>query len=376
MLINLAPLGIDWQSIPISGASPQANLAALLDLCFIATDAVDTECFQPLRSTVDVEELVGPGGDRLTLPPSGNGNAMALMQHWPITEALGGQVSPANSFPPQWQALTAAMLWAGQASNQFLGGSSLGSSGSDGMNIVEVQPGYVSWGYGRGGCRLQIAYINGWPTAGLLPAATTSATFTSGNVDATVSSTTGITEGAPISCLGLLDDGTLVASVGSGTITLSQPASNSGTGLAQVGYAVGVTSLNVDDVTGMDGTGPTIFDGALSENVRITGATAVSPVQVLPGLYATIGEGVVTLASPTRQAHSGTEPASALVSAMPANVRLATYYYAGAEAMQRGGTAFTVQALPGSLQSSGGTPSIGDLTKQAEEQLKNFRRVF
>ena len=188
MLINLAPLGIDWQSIPISGASPQANLAALLDLCFIATDAVDTECFQPLRSTVDVEELVGPGGDRLTLPPSGNGNAMALMQHWPITEALGGQVSPANSFPPQWQALTAAMLWAGQASNQFLGGSSLGSSGSDGMNIVEVQPGYVSWGYGRGGCRLQIAYINGWPTAGLLPAATTSATFTSGNVDATVSS--------------------------------------------------------------------------------------------------------------------------------------------------------------------------------------------
>ena len=376
MLIELAPLGIDWQSIPISGASPQANLAALLDICYIASNAVDTTVYQPLCATLDVEELVGPGGDRLTVPPSGPGTAIALMQHWPILDVLGAQVSPVASFPPSWQQLTAANLWAGQSSSQFLGGSSLGSSGSDGMNIVEIQPGYVTWGYGRGGCRIQIAYINGWPTAGLLPAATVTATFTAGGITASVTSTVGIAEGAPVTCLGFLDDGTTIASVGSGSVTLSQPASVAGTATAFVGYAAGVTSLSVDDVTGMGGTGPTIFDGASSEAVRVTGATATSPVEVLPGLYATIGEGTVSLASPTRLPHSGSMPASALISAMPPSVRLAAYYFAGAEAMQRGGTAFTVQALPGSLQSSGGTPSIGDLTAQAEDALRSFKRVF
>ena len=377
MLKTLAPLGIDWDSIPISGASEQQNLAALLDLCNIASDSVDTECFQPLCSTLAIEELVGPGYDRLNVPPYENGTTYAQMEHWPITEALGAQLSSAKSFPPNWQQLSASNLWVSQGTTQFLGGSLVGSSGGDGMNRIDIQPGYVTWGNGRNGYRIQIAYVAGWPSAGLLPAATTTGSITAGETTLSVASTTGIEVGAPVSCLGVLDYGTFVASVGSGEITLTQPASSDAAAAAVfIGYAPGVTSLNIDDVTAMAGAGPTIFDGSLTETVGISTVIANSPVQVLPGLYATIGEGVVTLSSPTRLPHYGTLPASVIVTALPANVRLAAYYYAGAEAMQRGATAFTVQAMPGSLQSMGGTPSIGDLTAQAEEQLKVFRRVF
>ena len=375
MLKNLAPLGIDWDSIPSPGCSPAQNLAALLDICYVASDAVDTECFQPLRATCDLEELVGPN-DRLVVD-NGNGNGIARMQHWPIIQALGAQISQAAVFPPQWQQLSASQLIVNMASSQFVGGSAIGSSASDGMNEIAIQPGYVNWGNGRNGYRAQIAYINGWPTAGILPATSVTGDCTFGDDTVTVSSTVGIVVGAPISSTGYFSDGTVVKTIGSGTIQASSPAIATGTTIPiDIGYAPGVSSLNVDDVTGMAGTRPTIYDGGLSESVLVTGAAANTPVEVYSGLYAQAGEGVLTLASPTRRAHTGTEPSQALIQAIPANVRLACYYFAGAEALQRGGTAFTVQALPGSMQSMGGSPSIGDMTAMAREQLKNFHRVF
>lgn len=377
MLNNLAPLGIDWASIPMQGASESLNTAALLDLCFIATDAISDFCFQPLRATIDIEELLGPGGDRLVFPPVGNGNAMALMQHWPITAVLGAQVANAGQFPPSWQQIPLTSLRVSEPSSQLIGPSAVGASGSDGMNAIEIQGSYVNWGNGRMGYRIQLAYENGWPSAGIMPSATTTATLVQNTNSIAVESTTGIAVGAPIVCLDYIPDGTTVLGIDGDVITMSSEASLGGSVSVQVGYAAGVTALNIDDVTGMLDTAPTIFDGASSEAVIITGAQATTPVSILSGTVSVqVGPGVITLASPTRQPHIGSEPAQALISALPSNVRLAGYYYAADEALTRGATAIAVPALPGSMQGSGGTPGIGTFTTMAQNQLKNFRRVF
>lgn len=377
MLKGLAPLGIDWDSIPGADATSQGNLAALLDICYIASDAIDSECDQPLRSTLDIEELVGPGGNRLVLPPAGQGNGEFQTSHWPVTQALGGQWASAQQFPPQWNAITASQLWVSQGMQQFVGGSFLGSSGSDGMNIIEMQPGIIAWGYGRNAYRVQLAYENGWPMAGLLPAATLTGDLLGGEVLINVDTVVGVVIGAPVTCVGYIDPGAVVTGIGSNTITISQPvALNASAVTIQIGYAPGTTSMIVDDVTGMAGTAPTIYDGASTETVSVLAAIADLPILVLPGVTGQVGQGVITLSTPTRRPHTGSDPASALVSACPSNVRLAGYYYAGAEALQRGGTAFTAPALPGSLQSAGNTPSIGDLTAQAQNQLAKFHRIF
>lgn len=386
MLEQLAPLGVDWESIPSANASAQANLAALLDICYIASDSIDTECFQPLRSTADLEELIGPDY-RLTV--DGNtGVASAKMQHWPITEALGARLSPAAAFPPTWQVLPNGALLVREPSASLIGGSFLGSSGSDGMNEIDIQPGYVVWwGSGRNSWRIQIAYLNGWPTAGLMPSATATGVVTDEAATVVLDVVPpGLVVGTPIGAVYgtdgnvIIPSGTTVTLINSGTktITLSAtPTDDNPAAEIQFGYPTGVTSLIVDDVTGMAGVAPTIFEGATSEGIIVTAAVATVPITVFTGgPPVQVGPGTLTLAAPTRRPHVGGQPASALVSTMPANVRQAGYYYAGAEALQRGGTAFTVQALPGSLQTSGGTPSIGDLTSQAQNQLKNFKRVI
>lgn len=389
MLKDLAPLGIDWDSIPDAAATPQENLAALLDICYIATDAIDSHCFQPLRSTADVEELNGP--DQRLYVENSTGIAVAQMEHWPVTDVLGVQIAQSAQFPPQWQLLPSTAARPRQASAQFLGGSFLGSSGSDGMNMIEIQPGYIVWNGipgvgGRNAYKAQIAYENGWPTAGLLPTATATGT-TDGvsNVITDVTVPEGLVVGTPLAAVydqtgdPIIQPGSLVTDfdVDANTITISLLTMYADTNVAlSFGYPAGVTSLIVDDVTGMAGTGPTIFNGQYSETVRVLSGTADAPIEVLPTIFAQIGEGVLTLATPTRRPHVGSSPAQALVSAMPSNVRLAGYYYAGAQALQRGSTSFTVQALPDSTLPGGGTPSIGVFTKMAEDQLKNFPRIF
>lgn len=385
MLKQLAPIGIDWDSIPSSDASNLANLAALLDICYIASDAIDSACFQPLRATADLEELVGPDY-RLTIEGS-TGVATAKMQHWPVTAALGARWSPTATFPPTWQTLPDGSLLVREGSAALGGGSFLGSSGSDGMNEIDIQPGYVTWP--RNSCRIQIAYVNGWPTAGLLPASTTTGTLTEFETQVPLSTAvpSGVTIGTPVGAIYgddgniIIPSGTLITDIndtpGFESITLAVPASGTASGAEiQFGYPVGVTALLVDDVTGFAGVAPTIYEGATSEQVRVTAVAADDPIEIIPGttpVTVQAGPGTLSLALPTRRPHVGGEPASALISSIPANVRLAGYYFAGSEALQRGGTAFTVQNIPGSVQ---GTTSdgIGDMLAQARRELRNFAR--
>lgn len=379
MLKNLTSLGIDWNSIPNNGGNtqptPEENLAALFDICAVATNAIETECFQPLRSSASVESLNGPDY-RLTLEASGV--VTCRMEMWPITDVLGVRTSLTSSFPYQWQPLPVGSARVREGTFTPIGPSFTGQSGATGMNEIEIQAGYISWGNGRNGYVAQIAYISGWPTAGILPSATIVAAITeASDVITGVSDFTGVAPGAPVDAPGI-PDGAFILSIdtNTGTITLSTQATATVASLTiDIGYARGVTELNVDDVTGLLGTSPSIFDASLTENTTIAGTVANTPYEIQPGVVVNIGEGVITLAAPTRYPHVGTRPCQAIISAMPANVREAGYYYAGAEALQRGSTSYSVQSIPGSTLPGGGTPSIGSMTAMAKDQLGNFHRI-
>jgi hypothetical protein len=384
MLANLAPFGIDWASIPVAGASPAANFSALYDLCLVATGSIDTFCVMPLRAVAEVETLDGPDM-RLTVRSS-NGTALALMQHWPIIQVLGAQVTPAGAFPRVWSSIPASMLDLQEPSQAFLGPSSLPSGAGDGMNGIIIAPGYIDWINGRFGYTIRIAYVNGWPVGGIMPSASPTGNLASGSTTINnLSSSAGISVGAPIiDIAGAISPGTTVTAVATGSLTLSAPATTTVVGdLLQVGYAAGATALNVDDVTGFGGTQPMLYDGPQVETVTVTAVAANSPVQLLPGVLAQAGPGTVTLASGLRYAHIGASPAQALLSTMPDAVRMAAYYFAAAEAMNRGTTQIAVPALPGSAM-SGGKPSIasyieaavGNPKKGTPGLLTPFIRVF
>lgn len=373
MIKNLAPFGIDWTSVPVATPGALRNQAALYDLCLAASGAIDTYCNIPLRAVAEVETLDGPDY-RLTVRQS-TGVAVAEMQHWPVIDTLGAQMTPAGAFPRTWTAIPANALSIGEGSTQFVGGSSVPSGAGDGMNQVIIAPGYVDWINGRYGYTVQIAYVNGWPIAGVMPAVTTSGTFTFGTDTFTVTSASGIAVGAPVSDRGgLIPTGATVTAIAGTTITMSENATTSGVSVVEVGYAAGVSSLNVDDVTGFAGTRPQLWDGGQTETVTVTAATATSPVAVLPNVTAQIGSGSVTLSAPTVYPHAGTNLASVQLSAMPDVVRWAGYLYAAAEGMQRGSTQISVPAIPGSIEKAA-NPTVGSFISLAQSMLTPLRRV-
>lgn len=174
MIQNLAPFGIDWASIPIAGAAPNLNTAALFDLCLAASGAIDNYCFQPIRATIDVETIDGPDM-RMTVRQT-TGVAVLLMQHWPVIDVIGARMTPAGAFPRTWFQIPSDALSPGETTTQFVGGSSVPSGGQDGMNEVLIAPGYIDWINGRFGYTVQTAYANGWPVCGLTETATPGAT--------------------------------------------------------------------------------------------------------------------------------------------------------------------------------------------------------
>ncbi|MGH9121069.1 MAG: hypothetical protein ACRDYC_03860, partial [Acidimicrobiales bacterium] len=212
--------------------------------------------------------------------------------------------------PRNWTSIPFTMLDIAEPSAQFVGGSSVPSGGGDGMNGILIAPGYVGRSSGRNGYTVQLAYVNGWPIAGLTDNASS-----------------------------------------------------------------GDTIIEVDDVTGMAGCRPMLWDGGRSETVTVLEAVATDPITVLPGVVAQAGPGTLTLASVLAYDHIATVPASVVISALPDIVRQASYYIAAADAMQRGSTVFTVQALPGSVL-SGGQPTVQSFLNQAAKMLGRLGRVF
>lgn len=160
---------------------------------------------------------------------------------------------------------------------------------------MDIAPGYVSWFGGRYGYQIQVQYTNGWPHA------TTTATS-----------------------------------------------------------ATGDTALSVDDTSGvLAGTKLTIYDGANTEDVTVSSATAVS------------GPGTVTLSTGTQYAHAS----GVLATALPSAIQQACIYIATFEALTRGATAIAIPAVRGMSKAESGKPDPW-LMEEAELILDKFKRVI
>ena len=165
MLVN-SPLGVAWSTIPNVGASSDAQLDAVTDICWAATAEVDNIVNQVLRATLDVEEFYLPdagGPGHSAFYP--NGMVKVGCSRWPILAATGGQLSVAAAFPPNWTTIPANRL---RVAGSLLpvAGSSVGGL-AYGPQEIMVAPGYIDWSCGRRGWLLQLSYTNGWPHAGI-----------------------------------------------------------------------------------------------------------------------------------------------------------------------------------------------------------------
>jgi len=122
----------------------------------------------------------------------------------------------------------------------------------------------------------------------------------------------------------------------------------------------GATTFRVDDVTAWTGAAGFIYDGANTEQIKVTSVVADNPVTVPGGVSIPVGPGTVTLATATTEAH----PVGVVMSAIPPVIQWATIMYCAALVLESGASAVTIQSLPGS-RSSGGT-GIEQIIKDIE----------
>ena len=218
ILIN-APTGVSWETIPDFNSNPDAQLAEQTNICWRATHWIDSYCNQPLRSTVDAEEFLGPDY-RMTIDH--NGLARVLTSRWPVTQVVNAQYTAAYVAPPQWQQIPTNYMFIENALDIHSGVSIESAAGPSAIRIV---PGYLSWWNGRNGLRLQLTYVNGWAHAGI------TASVELGSTTVTVDDCTGMFNGTVGRGMWIYDGanteyvvvaGTSVDS-GPGVVTLKSP---------------------------------------------------------------------------------------------------------------------------------------------------------
>lgn len=238
------------------------------------------------------------------------GNVRWILSRFPVTQILAVQVSGNAQFPRQWTQVTNGFWDVENPSIGVYGSTIPGGSAGSGGQSIIIAPGFASWWMGRNGYRFSCSYVNGWPHAGIL---------------ATVAS--------------------------------------------------GATTIQVDDVTGFANAAAYIYDGANSESVQVASVTATNNV-TLPngGGTAPAGPGTLTLSSPLVFPHSGSNPATIIISSIPSDVLWATILAATAQALEAGITSVSIQNITGS-QTAGGH-GISDIHLQWETIMEPFRRLI
>lgn len=134
--------------------------------------------------------------------------------------------------------------------------------------------------------------------------------------------------------------------------------------------SAGDTTIHVDDCTGwatisesMGTTGVTgvVYDSGQQETAQAVSATAVA------------GPGIITLASALNFDHDQ----GVLFTSLPESVMWGVILFGSSQALTRGATATTIQAIPGGGGSSGTGPAkASSLADQAQGFLAPFRRVI
>jgi hypothetical protein len=129
--------------------------------------------------------------------------------------------------------------------------------------------------------------------------------------------------------------------------------------------AAGATTISIDDCTGWgpptgstSGASGIMYDAGQQETVTCTAASATS------------GPGTLTLSRGLSYAHSY----GVMVSTLPGAIVQATILFAVSQALTRGATATTVQAMPGTSIGPGASPETFE--KLAKSILAPYRRVI
>lgn len=157
-----APTGMAWSTIPTAKSTQAEQLAEQTNICWRATHVIDAICQQPLRATLDTEEIMGPDY-RLTV--QNNGMGRVVVSRWPVLSIVAASVTPSTTFPVNFQPIPLNQMRLETALDGLYNSSVPGAAGA-GPSAIDIAPGYVSWNGGRNGFRLRVTYINGWPHAG------------------------------------------------------------------------------------------------------------------------------------------------------------------------------------------------------------------
>ena len=216
----------------------------------------------------------------------------------------------ANTFPRQWVTVPSNFYDIENPVIAAYGSYVPSGSGGAGGQSILIAPGYGGWNNGRQGYRYLASYVNGWPHAGLTASCT-----------------------------------------------------------------AGATTLTVDDVTGFAGATAMVYDGVSTESVQISSVTATTPMP-LPNSVGTAqaGPGTLTLSTGTSFAHTGSNPAEVVVSAIPGNLLWATVLASAVQALESGIQAVTIQNLPGS--NTVGGHGVETLTMEYQQILQPYKRVI
>jgi hypothetical protein len=264
-ILNNAPTGMSWETIPDFDSLQTAQLAEQTNICWRTTHFIDTYCNQPLRATIDTEEVLGPDY-RLTIDH--NGLARFLTSRWPVTAIISAQWSASYVVPAAWNPIPANQMFI-ESTSVIDGGISTISAA--GPSAIRIAPGYVSWLNGRGGCRLQVTYQNGFAHAGVV------ADVAAGATQLHVDDCTGMTGKYMHLYDGQLTEFTQVLSAstttGAGVVTLAEGLSYSHSASAQKPLIISSLPASVQQAA--------IFYATYAALTR--GATATT-VQAMPGV--------------------------------------------------------------------------------------------
>jgi hypothetical protein len=136
-------------------------------------------------------------------------------------------------------------------------------------------------------------------------------------------------------------------------------------GSLQVAAEVGDMQLTIDDCTGwgppaglFSGAAGTLHDPGTQEEFQVLSATAPS------------GPGILTLARPLNYPHT----VGVMATTLPATITQAAILFAVSQALVRGATASTIQALPGTGSGAGKSPAA--YAAEAELLVHPYRRVI
>jgi len=283
-----APTGVSWRLIPNPKASQKEVEAEATNVAWRATSMIDTYANQPLRSTINTEELTGPGL-RVGFQPNTDIGQL-VMRRWPVTQVLAVQTSPNRLFPRQWTQVPSSQY---EIEHPLINVATdtAAADGPDGGSSILLAPGVLARGCGRNYLRLLVSYTNGWPHTSLTATAAQNAqTLYVDDVTGWAGASGFVYDGGqtePVSVLSVsadsplpLPNGVGTAQTGPGTVTLTSPLTYQHT----QGVVVSALPANVMWATVM----------AAMTQALTSGITAIT-IQTLPGSEQSSGTSVEEL---------------------------------------------------------------------------------